>query len=213
MISASRNWHSGERRTVSSPTTAEGFDSLRGGVKNDPATIPPLSSRPGCLGFPWRRRRPDGWASTPRARRRATAEATPRSQPEASDSYCPFGKKRHTFSQTQTPCLQCPVPYPQEQRSPNIPRLQQISPVQALLPQVTSHRTVQRHLGCRLLARMRGGRCVDEPRASGRLWHPQIWTYQLEIGGSQFGSLRDWNLVCSVLTPAKRRYSLGCAQA
>ena len=30
----------------------------------NPAAIPPPSSWPGCLGPPWRRKRPDGWTST-----------------------------------------------------------------------------------------------------------------------------------------------------
>ena len=53
-----------------------------------------------------------------------------------------------------------------------------------------------------------------ELRASGRLWHSQIWTSSARHAGAlQFDSTRDWNLVGSVFTPAKQRSSSGCAPA
>ena len=73
-------------------------------------------------------------------------------------------------------------------------------------------RTVQRYLGCRLPAPTQRGRCGDDQRASG-IEHQAHDTHQLGIGGFQFGSPRDWNLVCSVLTPAKQRSPSGCAPA
>ena len=90
-------------------------------LQYDPA-IPPPSSRPGCLGPAWRRKRPDGWTSTtqgkpesdcqnnaPKSAREWRHATTPRLVPTLRHRTYNCRLRRRTFSQTRTLNQQCAV--------------------------------------------------------------------------------------------------------
>ena len=191
MVSSSRHWHSKllcrtiptrilqeERRTASSPSTADGFDAA-GHPRFEEASIQPrynsaaikspwvfgphmetkASGRldvynPGEAGERLLKQCPKNSVGTA-----SCDHSTPSAIAEGSDLQLPV-KKTHLFSDGDAP-LAAPSPL-HTGTAEAIHTSQATGRSRASAPpQVTSHRTVQHHLGRRLLARTMGGRCVD----------------------------------------------------